>query len=176
MSGAELMILYQEGDVEAFNGLYEKYRSMVYGYLLKKIHNRAEVDDIFQTVFLKLHQSRSKYNSQFPFEPWLFAVLRNSMNDHFRKQKKEFQDVALDNLEKTPPALQVEDKHNLDGLLPTNIDLSEDMRKAIELRFGSDFSFDEIAATLGTTGSNARQLVSRALKKLRDIVKPSDIL
>ena len=176
MSGAELMGLYQRGDLEAFNYLYDKYKSLVYGYLYKRVNNRTDVDEIFQNVFLKLHHSRSRYKSEFPFKPWLFAVLRNTLIDYFRKKKKEYKDVALDSLEMTSSALQVEDKYNIDGLLPKNTDLNKNQRQAIELRYGEDFSFDEIACRLETTSSNARQLVSRALKKLRKIIKPEDMI
>jgi len=176
MSGSELMVLYQRGDIEAFNCLYDKFKSLVYGYLHKRADKRTEVDEIFQDVFLRLHHSRSRYKSELPFEPWLFAVLRNSLIDYYRKKKKEYPDVSLDGLEATPSALQVEDKHNLDGLLPPNINLRKSQRQAIELRYGKDFSFEEIAETLGTTSSNARQLVSRALKRLRKFIKPEDMI
>jgi len=175
MSGAELMVLYQEGDIEAFNCLYEKYKSLVYGYLHKRVDNRTEVDEIFQDVFLRLHHSRSRYKNEFPFKPWLFAVLRNSLIDYYRKKRKEYHDVPLDGLEVTPSALRVEDKHNLDGLLPKDADLSKSQRQVIELRYGEDFSFEEIADSLGITSSNARQLVSRALKRLRKVIKTEDM-
>lgn len=175
MGGVELMVLYQGGDMEAFNCLYDRYKSLVYGYLHKRLGNRVEVDEVFQDVFLRLHYSRSRYKSEFPFEPWLYAVLRNSLIDYYRKKKKQYLDVSLDELEVTPTALQVEDKHNLDGLLPENVDLSKSQRQAIELRYGEDFSFEDIAKTLGTTSSNARKLVSRALKRLRKIVNLEDV-
>ena len=176
MSGAELMILYQKGEIGAFNCLYDKYKSLVYGYLHKRVNKLTEVDDIFQNVFLRLHHSRSRYKSEFPFEPWLFAVLRNSLIDRYRKKRKEYHNVSLDGLEVIPSALQVEDKHNLDGLLPKNADLTNNQRQAIMLRYGEDFSFEEIAHRLETTSSNARQLVSRALKRLRKHIKIEDII
>ena len=175
MSGAELMALYQGGDIAAFNCLYDKYKSQVYGYLYKRINNRIEVDEIYQDVFLRLHHSRARYKSEFPFEPWLFAVLRNSLIDYYRKKSKEYHAVPLDDLERLPAALHVEDKHSLDGLLPQGTGLNNSQRQAIELRYGEDFSFEEIALRLETTSSNARQLVSRALKKLRKFIKPEDI-
>jgi RNA polymerase sigma-70 factor (ECF subfamily) len=176
MNGAELMALYQGGDIEAFNCLYDKYKSLVYGYLYKRVNKRTEVDEIFQDVFLRLHSSRSRYKSELSFEPWLFAVLRNSLIDYYRKKRKEYHNVPLDDLEMPPSALQFEDKHNLNGLLPKDADLSKNQRQAIELRYGEDFSFEEIAHRLETTSSNARQLVSRALKRLRKFIKPEDMI
>jgi RNA polymerase sigma-70 factor (ECF subfamily) len=176
MSGAELMGLYQSGDLDAFNCLYDKYNSLVYGYLYKRVNNRTDVDEIFQDVFLRLHHSQSRYKSEFPFKPWLFAVLRNSMIDYFRKKRKEYNDVPLNSLDMNSSALQFEDKHDIDGLLPKDVDLSKKQRQAILLRYGEDFSFEEIARRLETTFSNARQLVSRALKRLRKLIKPEDMI
>lgn len=169
------MTLYQGGDIEAFNCLYDKYKSLVYGYLCNRVNMRTDVDEIFQDVFLRLHHSRLRYKNEYPFEPWLFAVLRNSLIDYYRKKRKEYKDVPLDNLETTPSTLQVEDKHNLDGLLPEDANLSKSQRQAIELRYGKDFSFEEIAHRLETTPANARQLVSRALRRLRKFIKSEDM-
>ena len=102
-------------------------------------------------------------------------MLRNTLIDYYRKKRKEYNDVPLDGLEVTPSALRVEDKHNLDGLLPKDADLSKSQRQVIELRYGEDFSFEEIADSLGITSSNARQLVSRALKRLRKVIKTEDM-
>ena len=167
LSGADLMIRYQQGDMEAFEHLYNKYKSLVYGYLMKRIGNHTEVDEIFQDVFLRLHRSRSGYNSEYPFSPWLFAILKNSLIDHYRKSKKEKGQLSLDDLETPPQSMQVEGNYNLDPLVPKEIALSANQRKAIELRYGEDFSFEEIALSLDTTASNVRQLVSRALKKMK---------
>jgi len=170
------MSLYQRGDIEAFNCLYDKYKSMVYGYLTQRVNNRADVDEIFQEVFLRLHRSRSRYKNEFPFKPWLFAVLRNSLIDYFRKKERRYNDVPLENLETNPSTLQYEDKHRINGFLPKDAGLNKNQRRAIELRYGEDFSFEEISRRLETTSSNARQLVSRALKRLRKSIKPEDMI
>ncbi len=70
----------------------------------------------------------------------------------------------------------VEDKYYINVLLPKDVDLNKNQRQAIVLRYGEDFSFEEIARSLETTSSNARQLVSRALKRLRKIIKPEDMI
>ncbi len=84
--------------------------------------------------------------------------------------------MPLDILDMNSSALQFEDKYNIDELLPNGVDLNKNQRQAIVLRYGEDFSFEEIARRLETTSPNARQLVSRALKRLRKFVKPEDII
>ncbi|MDM8555627.1 RNA polymerase sigma factor [Desulfococcaceae bacterium HSG7] len=167
LSGADLMIRYQQGDIAAFDHLYNKYKSLVYGYLMKRLDDKTEAEEIFQDVFLRLHRSRSGFNRKYPFKPWLFAILKNSLTDHYRKSKKAKELLSLDEMETPPPSMQVKEDYNPDPLVPKEIALSANQRKAVELRYGEDFSFEEIAGTLDTTASNVRQLVSRALKNMR---------
>lgn len=172
MNATQLMLRYQEGDYEAFDCLYEIYKSRVYGYIMKKVKNRIEADEIFQTVFLKLHQFRSKYDGKFPFDPWLFTILRNSLMDHQRKKGRSSAEITLDCVEENSPELQVGSSSHSEPLVPNGVDLTTTQKKAVELRYGEDFSFEEIAAVLETTPSNVRQLISRALRKMREVITP----
>ncbi len=176
MGGNELMILYQKGDLDAFDHLYSKYKGMVYGYLCKRVDNRSDVDEIFQNTFLRLHHSRTRFKGEFPFEPWLFAVVRNSLVDYFRIKKKDYNTVSIDTVTVPASAIQTEDVHEPGQLLPEKIKLNIKQRQAIELRYGKDISLEEIASSLNTSPSNARQLVSRALKKLRKIINPRELI
>ena len=47
--------------------------------------------------------------------------------------------------------------------------LTEDQQNALQMRFGKDFSFKQIAEALNTSPVNARKLLSRAIKLLRTI-------
>jgi RNA polymerase sigma factor (sigma-70 family) len=45
-------------------------------------------------------------------------------------------------------------------------------REALQLRFQEDLDFDEMAARLKISEAGARQRVSRALRRLRDLMSP----
>lgn len=156
----ELMIAYQLGDEDAFLSLYRRHSARVFGFLKKKIRDEALVKDIFQGTFMKLHNSRSKYNPSFPFVPWLFTICRSEMLDALRKKSRIKEDFV-----ETLPEVIEEPKDT--EISPDLAGLSENQREALELRFREDFSFEEIASRLETSPANARQLVSRAVKFLR---------
>ncbi len=163
MTDEELMKAYQLGDEKAFTILYERYSGRVYGYLRGKLRDRPSVDDVFQATFMKLHQTRASYDAGFPFAPWLFTVCRSVLIDHARKKERQLEDpdpIAIEQAVAT-----VIDPNG--ATLPNFEALPDSQRKALELRYTNDLSFDEIARRLETTQSNARQLVSRAIKKLR---------
>lgn len=167
---------YKNGSMEAFEALYDRHKGKVYGYLRKRVSNRFDRDEIQQNVFLKLHRSRHRYNSSFPFLPWLFTICRNVLIDFMRsKEAKEGRLVQDDGIIDGLPSVEAEDS-GIDALTPVMSELNEDQREAIRMRYGEDFSFDEIAKKLNTSVPNARQMVSRAVKKLRGLMNPKEQL
>ena len=112
---------------------------------------------------MKLHKFRGRYNPTLPFVPWLFTICRSELLDQLKMDRRrqleivmgEIPDVGVD---------QTKQSHRLEVDISR---LSSEQRDAIEMRFNRDFSFDEIARELETSSSNARQIVSRALRTLR---------
>lgn len=169
LSDEELMVLYQQDQMEAFNVLYARHSAKVYGYLRKRIRNAAEAGDVFQAVFMKVHRSRSLYNSNFPFLPWLFTVTKTVMIDGAKKSmwngKVVLAGETIESAASEHTLSPHADAYHIDGLER----LPEHQRQAIELRYRDDWSFEEIARTLNTTPANARQLISRGIRQLRKI-------
>ncbi len=177
------MQAYQNGDDRAFNILFERHSSRVYGFLMNQLKNRAAADDVFQLTFLKLHQARRHYDPSFPFAPWLFTVCKSVLSDHWRKQKtirEDSNDIALENAPENVP------DQPSNGSLATNesaLDvagmntLSARERSVIDLRYRDDLKFEEIALRLKTSPSNVRQIVSRALRSLRliNVTRKDDV-
>jgi RNA polymerase sigma-70 factor (ECF subfamily) len=162
LADEELMTAYQLGNDRAFSMLYSRYSAKVYGFLKGRLHDQGAVDDVFQATFLKLHSARSRYNASFPFAPWLFTICRNALLDFFRKKARNQEDlnevaISLVVVEEKPEPIAVPDF----SALPNT------QRQALELRYGSDLPFEEIAKRLETSPANVRQLVSRAIRKLR---------
>jgi RNA polymerase sigma factor (sigma-70 family) len=158
-------------DYSAFTRLYELHSGRVHAYLGRKLSNPEEVDEVFQKVFLKLHQTRSRYNPAYPFTQWLFVIAKTACLDHFRRQGRRpatesieaFGDVFKAELSQDPGSVAFKGEKELTILE----DLPPDQRAALEMRVIEEKSYDEIAAALKKTEQNVRQLVSRALRKLR---------
>lgn len=158
------MAAYQQGDDKAFAILYERHSAKVYGFVQSRLRERALVDDIFQSIFMKLHRTRSHYDPSFPFVPWLFTISRSVLIDGVRKKNRSLEDlneVAVENAQANFPQDQAQ-------TLPTLSELPLMQKKAIEMRYGEEeLSFEQIAHRLETSPQNARQLISRAIKKLK---------
>lgn len=170
----ELMERYAKGSMEAFEKLYDRHKALVYGYLGKRVPDRFDRDEIHQNVFLKLHRSRHKYNRSFPFLPWLFTICRSVLIDFMRaKETKEGKlvrdELILDSLTGAEAATAA-----LVTLGPALSELKENQIKAIEMRYGENFSFEEIARKLDTSEPNARQMISRAVRKLKGLLNTGE--
>jgi RNA polymerase sigma-70 factor (ECF subfamily) len=173
MADESLMLAYAAGDYSAFETLYQRHSGRVYAYLKRKLSSVEEADEVFQKVFLKLHQTRTKYDASYLFTQWLFVIAKTSVLDHFRKQGRQvptsslgdFGDVFEVELSQTQgnPALLLEEGKRLEILE----DIAPEQRQAIEMRILEEMSYEEIAKALNRSQESVRQIISRALKKLR---------
>lgn len=160
----ELMQAYQNGADGAFDLLFKRHSSRVYGFLMNRLKNRTEIDDVFQATFLKLHKARGHYDPSFPFAPWLFTVCKSVLTDHIRKQNRNREDSNDELVSKAvdKKTIEMQSVISLDGL-PSN------QQTAIELRYHDELQFEEIAERLNTSPSNVRKLVSRGIQSLKSL-------
>lgn len=163
MSDEDLMALYQSGDAQAFDVLYKRHAGRVLAYLQKKTTVES-ARDLLQETFLKVHRSRHQYSVQYPFLPWLFAITRNALVDFVRLNETKVAQSSVTGIETSSDPLDATWMPDLSGALQT---LPVNQRRAIELRYLSDWTFEKIADDMKTTPTNVRQVISRGIKKLR---------
>jgi RNA polymerase sigma factor (sigma-70 family) len=176
LSDEELMREYQMGNEEAFSVLYERYSGKVYGYLQNRLKDRVWVDDVFQATFVKLHQARNRYDTGFPFAPWLFTVCKSVLVDQIRARNRIQEDLnpfEIDKAISPELALPVMVGGSIESDITARIALLPGaQREALELRFGvEELPFEEIARRLETSPANARQLVSRGIRRVRVLMR-----
>jgi RNA polymerase sigma-70 factor (ECF subfamily) len=171
-SDEELMKDYASNDnASSFELLYHRYSGKVLGYVMNRIKDRTQSEEVHQNAFLKLHQYRSHYRPEYPFAPWFFTIVRSVMLDLIRKNTRE----RIRNQEVTPQEFEnisddrvnAIDDSNRPDLEKFKKTLSKDERREIEMRYEDDFSFEKMAQELGLSESSIRKRISRSLKKMR---------
>ncbi len=172
LSDEKLMVLYQNGDEMAFQELYARHSKKVYAYLRKRIRQEELVNDTYQDVFIKVHRSKRLYNSSLPVLPWLFTITRSVMIDNLRKLQKTETDDSFD-----MNTLSVEPSLNLAGHAQLLSDrLPENQKIAVQMRYVDESTFEEIAERLKTSPTNVRQIISRGIKRLKQLMEDKDPL
>ena len=157
----KLMELYKKGENMAFEVIYLRHKGRVYSYLHKRLTDLALIEDTFQSIFTKFHNSKHLYNSKYPLIKWIYTICRSELLDAVKKNKVSLVELKEEHIVSTPK--ENEESINLDS----EKSLSMKEIKALKLRYFSDEDFVEISKKLNTSEVNSRKLVSRGLKKLR---------
>jgi RNA polymerase sigma-70 factor (ECF subfamily) len=157
----------------AFGELYDRYYTRVFRYVFHRVGNIADSEDITAVVFMKALEGLPSYQpTRNTFAPWLFRITRNTVVDHYRRQRKQSPLEGLD--AESPgadPVLTIlvdEQRTSLHTLLE---ELSSEQRDVILMRYAADLSFAEIAAALKKNEPAIRMLLHRGLRKLRTVME-----
>jgi RNA polymerase sigma-70 factor (ECF subfamily) len=150
--------------MQAFECLYARHAGRVLAFLHKKVAEQS-ARDLLQEIFLKLHRARHQYSIQYPFLPWLFAITRNAIVDFVRLNETKVARSSVTS--ETEIAVGEQPEPWTPGLSAALNTLPVNQRRAIELRYLSGWTFEQIASDMKTTPINVRQVISRGIKKLR---------
>ncbi len=169
------MQAYATDDMAAFEVLYRRHKSRIWGFLVKKLGDQTEAEEVFQAVFTKLHVARGKYRSEIPFLPWVFTIARNALIDHIRRRDSYQKHISNSEIPLEDYAAPVADASPTDISSADLSRLNATQRQALEFRFAQGLTFVEIGERLATSEENARQIISRALRKLRKLLTGKEV-
>ncbi len=161
----------QQRDQQAFAQLYEQYFDKIYRYLVLRIGNKMEAEDLTQQVFLNALKSISAFRWKgIPFSAWLFRIAHNLAVDCLRKRTRngftesaESWDVVSD----SNPQIEVERKLDIERVVVACQRLTEAQREVISLRFTSDLPIAEVAKIMGKSEGAIKALQHSAIVALR---------
>ena len=84
-----LMIAALDGDRAAYRTLLGELSARLRSYFVRRLgaDGNADADDLVQETLMAVHSRRSTYDRDRPFTPWLHAVARYKLMDHFRRNR-----------------------------------------------------------------------------------------
>ena len=74
------------GDAGAFETLYKRHRGALFRFVLRSIKQRAAAEELFQEIWIRVIEARSRYAPQARFTTWLYTIAHNLLVDHWRKK------------------------------------------------------------------------------------------
>jgi len=160
----------QQGDREAFAQLYESHFDKIYRYVVLRIGNKTEAEDMTQQVFLNALQSiRSFKWKGIPFSAWLFRIAHNLVVDYLRKASKVVTAPLYDSLASSGgnPQLVVEHRLDIEQLISATKGLTKAQREVIGLRFAGELAVAEVAKVIGKSEGAIKALQHSAIVALR---------
>jgi len=72
------------GDQAAFSEIYEAYVPRVKGYIMKRVGDYAETEDLTQETFVQLYRSLESFEGRSNLLTWTFGIAHNVCSRHFR--------------------------------------------------------------------------------------------
>lgn len=142
-----------------------------------RLHNTSDAEDVFQTVFLRLHQANKQFVSGEHLKAWLLRVTINCCNDICRnpwhKQRATFDEAAANNSATQTdhyPNLHLAQATHETQLIDALAHLSEQQRTAIHLFYFEDYSTDEISQITGENPATVRSHLHRARQTLKRVL------
>jgi RNA polymerase sigma-70 factor (ECF subfamily) len=163
--------------------VWERFRDRLKGFVLSRVPDEQDADDILQDVFLKIHSRLDTLRDQDKLEAWLFQITRNAITEHYRHKQKaaESGDVPEEMLEaaraKEAQEEQVDEETDAPArlirscLLPMLEVLPDTAREALVMTEVEEITQKEMAERLGISFSGAKSRVQRAREKLKDVLQ-----
>lgn len=152
-------------DKEKLYDIYSRYSGLVYRLALLRCGSRADADDVFQEVFLRLVRKMPTFDNEEHIKAWLIRVTINCSHKLLQSAWFRKTEPISELLEQSDTAAD-EDAAVLNAVLA----LPQKYRTVIYLFYYEGYSGAEIAKMLGLSESAVRTRMQRARDKLRIIL------
>ncbi|MDD3214292.1 MAG: sigma-70 family RNA polymerase sigma factor [Eubacteriales bacterium] len=154
---------------EIVQDLYDRYGELVFRYILGRIRNYTDAEDLRSDVFVKVMANIERYDARkATYSTWIYAITRNTVNDYYRAKGK-----ATVDLDET--RLDCVDTHAWEQDLSTLADAlqqcTERERDIVILHYYYGYPYAEIADKLKLSGANVRMISFRTTRKLRELLQ-----
>ncbi len=163
------MIENPAGQIEQ---IIDSYGNDVLRYAYLYLGSREWAEDASQQVFLRVYQNLSRYRGEASMKTWVLRIAMNTCKNirGSREYRKAMAECSLDALE----VLTVNDNHKeLENkeIWQSVLGLPDKYRSVVLLKYYHDYSAEEIAGLLKLTQSAVRSRLSRAMEKMREVLK-----
>lgn len=170
MTRAEERVLVEQAqtDPRKFDALYLAFIDDIYRFVYYKTSVKETAEDITAQVFMQAleHVGSFRYTPGAKFSSWLYAIARNKVIDHYRRQHDT---VDLETIEPLPApetaTAQVDQQIQQERVQAVLQDLPPADQEILQLRLWQDRSYTEIAQILASNAIAVRARYSRAVKK-----------
>lgn len=159
-------------DVDAFAMLYRRHLHRVYSYLLSRVGNVQDAQDLTSQTFIAALKGLRIYEPRGMFGSWLLGIAKRKASDHFRNhqpvvsvetistaadQNRSLDDRIVERLQMHVIAAQLEK-------------LNPERAEVLRLRFFGELKLREIAEVMGKSEGAVKMLLARALDDIRSLL------
>ena len=145
------------------NRAIERYADTVRRLCMVHLKNRADTEDIFQTVFLKYVLSSVSFESEEHEKAWIIRVTINACRDLLKSFYRR-RTVSLDAVIEQPALLPPDNRAVLEAVLS----LPPQYKDVVYLHFYEDYTAPQISKILGKNVNTVYTIITRSKQMLRE--------
>ncbi len=179
---SQLLKAIREGDVGAFQQLYQRFAPGLLGYIMQRVPNRPEAEELLQETFVRLLRDRRFEPDRASLGTYLYVIARNLafnfVRDHSSKRHVGLEDIPerLSSSGWSPhsegPDERLGVRQQMEGLRLALDELPEVQRDAFLMRHHQGLSYQEIAEISNIPVGTAKSRVHLAVTSLRSALEP----
>lgn len=166
----ELLHRFARGDLDAFEDLFRQHQKQVYAWIVRIVRDSGVAEDLTVETFWRIYRSRSRFDAGGNFFAWARRIATNAALDHLRRARPETElpsDIPA--VPQVDPAVQREARQRIRRAFD---ELPAKYRLVATLALVEEEPYEEIAAALGISSGLVRIQVFRAVRILREKLKP----
>lgn len=161
---------FQSGNFDDFGLLYERYLDKIFVYILRKVGDREQAEDICSHVWMKAMRDMMKTDKDedFLFKSWIYRIAHNMIVDYFRVKKEIISDDILEtHAIDTDIAWEIDNADTLQRVEWYLQGCKESEKNILLFRLWDEMSYAEIASLVWKSEDACKQVVKRWLEKIR---------
>lgn len=178
MDDDELVRLCQNGDVSAFEQLFNRHRKRVFNLVYRMMGNEEDAFDLTQEIFVRVYTKIHDFGFKSAFSTWLYRLALNMCTDELRKRARDMSTpvepdspTISQQVYNTNPEKQLMAKEYEKQIWKAINSLKEKDRSMIILRDLEGLSYEEIAKVLDCSVGRVKSRLHEARKKLKSILE-----
>lgn len=165
----------RSGDKRSLEWLYRTYAPQLlrYGYAFSQ--DSVLIEDCLQELFITIWEKRERLGDTTSAKNYLFASFRRSIWKHMRKNARKHEQESEDALQfeaelniEERTIIHEEEKEVSEKLKQAMEELSGRQKELLYLKYEEGLSYEEICEMMDLRYQSARNLLTQAVKKLRD--------
>jgi RNA polymerase sigma factor (sigma-70 family) len=160
-----------------FGLIFERHFEAIYRYLQRRLGSEA-AEEVASATFLEAYEHRKRYDPRrSDARPWLFGIASNLLRHHFREERARLAAYARaqsqfesSNREQEGIEDRLDAARMIIRITGVLASLNPDDRDVLLLHAWADFSYREIAETLGIPTGTVRSRLHRVRQVIRELV------
>jgi RNA polymerase sigma-70 factor (ECF subfamily) len=157
--------------------LWDAFHQRLRAYVARRVENPADVDDIVQDIFVRIHERIDSVEHEERVYAWMYQIARHSIIDYYRAPRRRRErpgaDAELNNIQ--APDLDADDLSAVEELTrcltPLFDQLTPSYRDALELTEFKGLTQREAASAQQISVSGLKSRVQRGRRQLHDLLR-----